>query len=156
MRLGHEVRFDPAAIRQNPTSSVAKNDRNDTRGDLRAGGAAEDAFMPLRSVIVLGWPVTGVDEVVGALLNGVFVEELCDRFGNSLDSTGVGFAQQRFEFGEHLLNRVEVRTIGRQENQLRPRRADRFADGGTLGVSDFLCVRRLIISSRSPARAKGR
>jgi hypothetical protein len=77
---------------------------------------------------------------------GVFVEELCDRFGDSLDGAGVGLAQQHFEFGEHRLERVEVRTIGGRKISLAP--AGRI----DLRIVGPLWLLRLSITTTSPGR----
>ena len=46
------------------------------------------------------------------------------RFEGSLG----GLSQQCFEFGEHLLDRIEVRAVGRQEEQLGARASEDAAD----------------------------
>jgi len=59
-----------------------------------------------------------------------------------------GFAQVRLQLGEGLLDRVEVRTVGREEQE---RSADAFA-GGAAGA---LWLDRLSITTTSPGPTSG-
>ncbi len=49
--------------------------------------------------------------------------------GEAVDGSGSGLAEEMFEFGEDLFDRVEVQRIGRQEQQMRarPTKAERTA-----------------------------
>ena len=46
-----------------------------------------------------------------------------------LDGSRFGLAQERFQFGEHLLDRVQVGGVGRQEEELGTSGADSLAHG---------------------------
>lgn len=48
------------------------------------------------------------------------------------------FTHEVFEFGEDLLDWIEVGAVGRQEQQLGPDTADRLADGGPLVASQIV------------------
>ena len=63
------------------------------------------------------------------------VEQFADLSPGGLDVTGLCFAQEMFEFGEHLLDRIEVWTIGRQENEMRA-----FSADGTAGCFAFVAA----------------
>ena len=52
-------------------------------------------------------------------------EESADALPRCFDGAFRGLAQQRLEFREHLLDRVEIGRVGRQEQQVRARRPDR-------------------------------
>ena len=45
------------------------------------------------------------------------IEQRSDALPDGFDGPFLGFSQQRFEFGEDLFDRVEVRRIGRQEDE---------------------------------------
>jgi hypothetical protein len=66
-------------------------------------------------------------EVVGAVGGGEGVEGLTDGLPERLDGAAGGSAEQRLEVGEGLLDRVQIRAVGRQVEQLRPGRLDRCA-----------------------------
>lgn len=55
------------------------------------------------------------------------VEQGSDAAPCGLDGPLVGLAQQAFEFGEHLLDRIEIGRVGRQEEQLDPGRPEQLA-----------------------------
>ena len=59
--------------------------------------------------------IAGVFEIVGALLLGEEIEEFADLSPGCLDVTRLGSSDQVFEFGEDLLDRIEVGAVRRQE-----------------------------------------
>ena len=59
-------------------------------------------------------------DVVGALLLREETERDGDEVTDLVECTGSGGAQKRFEFGEGLLNGIEVGAVGRQEPQEGP------------------------------------
>ena len=61
-------------------------------------------------------------------MQGDGFEEAGDGGLDLLEAAGVGLSQQRLELGERLFDRVQVRTVGRQIEQLGAHRADRSAD----------------------------
>jgi hypothetical protein len=56
-----------------------------------------------------------VFEIVGALLAGEEIQQFADLSPGYLDVARLCRSDQVFEFGEDLLDRIEVRTVGRQE-----------------------------------------
>src|SRR5881275_3246821 len=68
--------------------------------------------------------VSGRGEVVGALGGRESVDEAPDGGPKALDGAFGRLAQERLQLGESILNRVEVRTVGRQVEQACPRRLD--------------------------------
>ena len=63
--------------------------------------------------------VAGGGEVVGAFGRGEGVDEAADGGPEAIDGPLGGLAQERLEFGEGILDRVEVGTVGRQVEQRR-------------------------------------
>src|SRR5215210_441232 len=63
-------------------------------------------------------------EVVGALGGREDVDEAPDNGPKALNGAHGRFAQERLELGEGILNRVEIRAVGRQVEELRARRLD--------------------------------
>src|SRR5215471_19378710 len=59
-------------------------------------------------------------------------DELSDRGPQGLDGTGGDLSQESLELGEQLLDRIEVRRIGRQVAQLSAGGFDRFPYAGDL------------------------
>ena len=57
---------------------------------------------------------------------------MTDLFPGCLDGSGASFAQQVLQFGEELFDRIEVRTVGGQEEQPGPGRANGGSDGWSL------------------------
>lgn len=57
------------------------------------------------------------------------LEQLADAFPRCLDGSLGGFSQEQFQFGEDLLDRVEIWTIGRQIEQFGSSRPDGLAHG---------------------------
>lgn len=57
-------------------------------------------------------------------------EQLTDALPGSFDGSLVGLAQEGFELGKDLLDRVEVGAVGRQEEEL----CANGADGSTVSV----------------------
>jgi hypothetical protein len=78
-----------------------------------------------------------------------FLEQPADALPSRLDGSCRSVSQQRLELGEHLFDRVEVRTVGRQEEQLGARCADRSTHRAALWLP------RLSITTMSPARKVG-
>ena len=52
--------------------------------------------------------ISGVSEVVSALCWGEGFEDVADAAPDALDGSLVGLAQQGLDFGEHLLDWVEI------------------------------------------------
>src|SRR5260370_41120078 len=63
-------------------------------------------------------------EVVGAFLGCEGAEEVSDGAPQRLDGSCGGLSQQGFELGEELVNMVEVRGIGGQEDEVCAARRD--------------------------------
>src|SRR5678816_4742809 len=58
-------------------------------------------------------------DVVGAFFRGEKVEGVADEVPEGIDSSGLSLPQQLFEFGEGHLDRIEIRAVGRQEQEAR-------------------------------------
>jgi hypothetical protein len=67
------------------------------------------------STFVLGGSIAGISDVVGTLGWCEALQERTDALPGGLNCGFGGFAQQRFELGEDLLDRIEIGTVGRQE-----------------------------------------
>jgi hypothetical protein len=80
--------------------------------------------------------MAGVFEEVAAFLRLKTVEGLTDELPETLAGPLGGFAQRRLEFGEGLLDRIEVWAVGRQIDEGRALRSDRLDDVGLAGSSD--------------------
>jgi len=89
-----------------------------------------------------------VSEVVGAFLRCEGGEEPTDRCGEVLGGACGGFAQEVFELGKDLLDRVEVGRVFRQEQQFGAGRADEPAHG-------FAFVAAEIVHDDDVARLQG-
>jgi len=57
--------------------------------------------------------------VVGAFFGGEEFQSAANDIPEGVDGSGLCFAQQLFEFGEGHLDRIEVGTVGRQEQEAR-------------------------------------
>jgi len=57
-------------------------------------------------------------EIGGAFARAECFEDFTDAPPCRFDATLVGLAQQSLEFGEHHLDRIEIRAVGRQEEQV--------------------------------------
>ena len=66
------------------------------------------------------------------------VEDLRDGLEDARFGSRCGFAQQRLEFGEDHLDGVEVRRVGRQEEEPRTSFADRGADSMALVAAQII------------------
>jgi hypothetical protein len=66
-------------------------------------------------------------KVIEAFSSVDLLDEFRDAFFDLVDGSGVGFTQQRFQFRERLLDRVQIRAVGRQEEQFGSGRAYRLA-----------------------------
>lgn len=66
-----------------------------------------------------------VGEVVGALLVGELIEEFADGFPGLLDRTCRRLPKHSFQLGKGLLDGIEVRAVGREEEQVRACGPDR-------------------------------
>src|SRR3954452_5848229 len=71
-------------------------------------------------------------EVVGAFDGCEDVDEAPDGGPKALNGPLGGFAQERFELGEGILNRVEIRAVGREIKQACPRRLDQGSHSRSL------------------------
>ena len=79
-----------------------------------------------------GCVVSRVLEVVCALLGGEGVEDGGDGVGDAQLRPGGRVAEQVLDFGEHLLDRVEVGRVFRQEQQFGAGPAKRITDSAAL------------------------
>jgi hypothetical protein len=77
------------------------------------------------------------------------LQESADAFPGGFDGSLGGFAEQGLEFGEDLLDRIEVGTVGRQEEQL-------GADGPYRAPNGSAFVAAEIIDDDDVAWLKGR
>lgn len=77
-------------------------------------------------------------EEVPTFLWGYGFEEPCDGGLDLLEATGVCLSQECFELGKRLLDRVQIGTVGRQIEQLGPRRADRSPYGKVLMAAEIV------------------
>ena len=66
------------------------------------------------------------------------VEQGADALPCSLDGAFSGFSQEQFEFGEDLLDRIEVGAVRRQEQQLGACRPDGLAHGLALVAAEVV------------------
>ena len=89
-----------------------------------------------------------MDEEVGAFVRLEEVEQFADALPQSIDRALLSFAQVSFEFGNGLLDRVEVGGIGRQVSQLGAGRLDDLAHRTAL-------VRRQIVHHDDIAGRQG-
>src|SRR4029077_13778797 len=71
-------------------------------------------------------------EVVCAFLRGEAAEEISDGVPEGLTAAGCSLADQRLEFGEGLLDRIEIGAVGRQVDQTGAARFNGFAHAGDL------------------------
>ena len=62
--------------------------------------------------------IAGVDEVVRALGLREEVEELADLSPGGFDVTALSLAEEMFELGEDLFDRIEIGAVGRQEDEV--------------------------------------
>jgi hypothetical protein len=88
-------------------------------------------------------------EEVGAFVRTEAVDELAESLPECVDGADGAAAQQRLELGESHLDRVQIGTVGRQEQQACPGRLDRFAHPATL------CEPRLSMTTTSPGLSVG-
>ena len=77
-------------------------------------------------------------EEVPTFLRGYDFEEPCDGGLDLLEVTGVCLSQECLEFGERLLDRVQVGTVGRQIEQLGTGRPDRSPYGRVLMATEVV------------------
>lgn len=66
------------------------------------------------------------------------IEQCADAFPCCLDRALGGLAQKQLEFGEDLFDRIEIGTVGRQEQQLGASRPDRPSHGLTLVAAEIV------------------
>ena len=85
-------------------------------------------------------------EVSPALIGGEVVEEVADAAPEGVDGALCGLAQERLQFGEDLLDRVEVRRVRRQVEEAGASGLDRAADARDL-------VGRQVVEDDDIARA---
>jgi len=62
-------------------------------------------------MIILGWSVSGIDQVPAAFIRGEAVEESAGSLPSFLDSSLGSFAHQVLELGESLLDRFVMTTL---------------------------------------------
>src|SRR4030095_10288158 len=86
----------------------------------------------------LSGSISRVLEVGGALGGGEAAEEAADGGTDIRDGAGGGLAQKMLELGEDLLDRVEVRRVLRQEEQLGAGGADQAAHAGALVAAEIV------------------
>lgn len=72
--------------------------------------------------------VSAVVEVVAAFVGREVIEQGSQQRIQSVDTSGLGAAEEPFEFREHQFNRVQVGTVRGQLDDLRSRRFDGLAD----------------------------
>ena len=77
-------------------------------------------------------------EEVPTFLWGYGFEEPCDGGLDLLEVTGVCLSQECLEFGERLLDRVQVGTVGRQIEQLGTGRPDRSSYGRVFMAAEIV------------------
>jgi hypothetical protein len=70
-----------------------------------------------QSLSDLGGNISCIAEVVCAFGWAYGADEPCDLVMDGIDAASLGHAQPMLDLGEHLLDRVEVRRIGRQERE---------------------------------------
>lgn len=93
--------------------------------------------MLTRSIFILLDSVSGMSDVTGfigverrkSVFDCLFQGVLC---------SGCSFAQKRFELGEDLFDRVEIGTVGREEQQPRALGPDRGPDGRPLVAGEVV------------------
>ena len=93
--------------------------------------------------------IARVSEVVGAFGWGEEVEEVADLAPGLLDGPGLGLSHEVLEFGEELLDRVEVGAVGRQEQQMSAGCPDGAAGGLALVAAE-------VVEDDDIARGQGR
>jgi hypothetical protein len=81
---------------------------------------------------MLDGTIAAVAEVVGAFGWRVGCEEAADAGPELVPGPGGGLAQERLELGEQLLDRLQIRAVGRQVEERGAGRGDRLADAGDL------------------------
>ena len=98
--------------------------------------------------MILGSRVPRIGEVVGAFFGGEGAEEFTDGCGQGLDRPGGRLAQKMLELGEDLLDRVQVRGVFGQEEQLGASLTNGLADS-------FAFVAAEIVHDDEIARPQG-
>src|SRR6266851_5505806 len=78
-------------------------------------------------MMLLGLGIAGVSEIVGAFGGRKCSEDFADCDADSFGRARGGLAQQVLELGEDLFDRVQVRRVFRQEEELGPGWADELA-----------------------------
>ena len=74
--------------------------------------------------MILYGSITGVSEVVGAFGWREKVEDFSHSFPGLLDGSGLCPSDMTFELGEELFDRIEIRAVRRQEEQVSASLAD--------------------------------
>lgn len=88
-------------------------------------------------------------KVVGAFLGAERIQERTDPFPCVLDRSLFGLSGERLQLCEHHFDGIEVRTVGRKEEQTRTDRAD-----GVSNRASFVTAQ--IIENDDIARGEGR
>lgn len=87
-------------------------------------------------------------EIICAFVRWEAGEQSPDRVPKRRDGAASGGAQHRLQFGEHLLDRIEIGAVWREIEQLRPRLLDGLAHTGDL-------VGRKVVHDDHIARSQG-
>src|SRR5882724_1314604 len=82
--------------------------------------------------------ISGVEEICRTLTWREILETGADDRPQVLDRTGGGLAKDRFELGEELLDRIEIRTVRREVEKNRFARLDSLADARKLVNADVV------------------
>lgn len=77
-------------------------------------------------------------DVCGALFGREVIEECADASPYFLDGALFGFPDEGLELGEHHLDGVEIRAVGRQEQEMGSGLADGLAGIGSLMASQII------------------
>jgi len=120
-----------AATRRPRTEEWTGEGTTQKKGLTRQGPLQKSGFRSY-SVVSRGC------EIVCAFFWRVKVDDAPNGGPEAVDGSLRGFSQQRLQFGEGVLNRIEVRTIGRKIKKLCARRLDDCADGGSFVAGQII------------------
>ncbi len=88
---------------------------------------------------LLGERITGIFEVVAALGWRECAEKRSDHVPEFVTATRCSLSQQRLQLGEHLLNRIEIRTVGWKIQNACPGGSDCLGNAGDLVRAEIIC-----------------
>ena len=88
-------------------------------------------------------------DVIGAFLRGKEVDSAADEVPEGVDGPSLSLAQQLFEFGEGHLDRIEIRAVGRQEQEA-------SAGAGDEARGGFILMARQVVEDHGVAFAQHR